>query len=145
MRTLTTFWAVLLGIALIMPELSAAEPGTNELEGKWMSKRKGDDGNEVVLLLEFKRDQFTFRMQDVDAKLLFFAKGKAAQEKAGSLKTLRLSKIEGGTSESDLQSVDDERSFVYALRYGSLLLASNFDKERDNEEPKVETYTKVSK
>lgn len=104
-------------------------------------KRKTDDG-EVTQVLEFKKDAFTFRMLSKEGSLLFFAKGKIKAEKLGAFKAVTLSDIQWGGSESDLQSADDNRSYVYTIRYGELILASNFDKERDNEEPKSETYTK---
>jgi hypothetical protein len=145
MKILTTFWAVLFGLFLLQPGLLAADSAANELDGKWTLKRKSDDGAEVTHSLEFKGDQFTFKILNKEGSPVFFAKGKVATEKAGPLKIVRLSKIQWGSSESELESSDDERTYVYTMRYGTLIFASNFDKDRDNEEAKIEIYTKASK
>jgi hypothetical protein len=50
--------------------------------------------------------------------------------------------LRAGRTEDDLEPVDDQRVSVYAVRDGKLYLASGFDKERDNERPRVEEYTK---
>ena len=126
--------------------LVAATPAqsASELNGKWSMKKKTDFG-EVTQQLEFKDESFTFRIINSEGNTAFFARGKVKLEKLGSFKAMKLSDIQWGESESDLQSSEDERNIIYSIRYSNLILAGNFDKERDNEEPSADSYSKVSK
>ncbi len=72
----------------------------------------------------------------------FHAKGKVKVEKQGPLKTLALSHIELGQYENELQSVDDTRTYVYVVGSGTLTMAGNFDRERENENPEITVYRK---
>ena len=123
---------------------SAAEPSTGlkALAGKWTASRTNDKGERYTFSLEFKDNKIVFHAKDAEGKPHLVAKGTARIEKAGPFNVLTLTDITAGRSEDDLQEVSDQRSSVYTLRDGNLLLASNFDKERENERPRVDEYSR---
>jgi hypothetical protein len=82
-------------------------------------------------------------MLEPDKTVRFVAKGTIKTEKAGPLNILTISGIEAGASADQLTPVDDRRTSVYTVRGTKLILASNFDEERDNERPGVESYERA--
>src|SRR3954468_11784308 len=110
---------------------NAAElsPALKQLAGKWTASRTNQDGEKYSFSLEFKGDKITFHARDAEGKPRLVATGKAKAMKEGPFNVLTLTDLKAGRSEDDLQEVNDERSSVYTLRDGNLLLASNFDKE----------------
>jgi hypothetical protein len=128
-------------IASHCAELSS---GLKALQGKWAGERKGRDGELYKFTLEFKGDKLTFEAKDPGGETRLMAKGTAKAEKSGAFNVLSLTDIRAGRSADDLQERDDTRASVYTLRDDKLYLASNFDKERENETPRVDEYTRVA-
>jgi hypothetical protein len=93
--------------------------------------------------MEIKGEKLTFQAFRGDNELRFVAKGNVKSEMQGPFHVMKITQIEAGGSASDLQPVNDDRSSVYFLKDGALTLASNFDKERENEKPRVEVYQRV--
>ena len=122
--------------------LSAADSALDELQGKWSVKKTNDEDRVYSQSLEFAGDKLTFELRDEEGEVRFVAKARVKTEKAGPLKIFTLSDIEGGRSASELESVGDERASVYTLRDGKLVVASNFDRERDRERPGLDVYTR---
>ena len=122
--------------------LMSADLGLDELQGKWSTKRTNDEGRVFSQSMEFAQDKMTFELRDENGDARFVAKAKVKTQKAGPLKAFTLFDIEGGRSESELQSVDDDRTSVYTLRDGKLIVASNFDRDRNRERPSIEVYTR---
>jgi hypothetical protein len=122
----------------------AAEPATglDPLQGKWSVTKTNEGGVVYSQVIEFKKDQFVFRIAGSNGQVRLFAKGKAKVERAGPFDVLTVSDIEAGRSPEDLQSVDENRAGIYALRNEKLYLASNFDKDRENQRPTVDTYVR---
>ncbi|MBI4327525.1 MAG: hypothetical protein HY674_20010 [Chloroflexi bacterium] len=132
-------------MAAALPALpSENPPGLEPLQGKWSVTKTNQDGNRYSQLIEIKKDQLTFRIIDQDERVRLFAKGTVKVEKAGPFEALILSNIQGGRSEEELEPVDDDRASVYALRDGKLILAVNFDRDRDNERPSIDTYARLA-
>lgn len=137
---------VAMGLFIVLKDIgSAAElsPALKELAGKWTASRTNQDGEKYTFSLEFKGDKVIFHARDAEGKPRLVAKGTAKAMKEGPFNVLTLTDLQAGRSEDDLKDVDDERSSVYALRDGNLLLASNFDKERRNETPRVDEYSRA--
>ena len=119
-------------------------PSLEPLQGKWSVTKTNQNGNRYSQLIEIKKDQLTFRIVGEDERVRLFAKGTVKAEKAGPFDALTLSHIRGGSSEEELEPVDDARASVYALRDGKLFLAVSFDRERDNEKPSIDTYVRLA-
>jgi hypothetical protein len=117
-------------------------PALKSLQGKWNGERTSSDGQKSKTVLEIKDDKLNFQSFNAGGDLRFVAKGTVKVDKAGGLGVLKLSDLRAGRTEDDLQPVDDERVSAYTVREGKLYLASGFDKERENERPRVEEYTK---
>jgi hypothetical protein len=123
--------------------MAVESPALAKLQGKWSGKRTTSDGQEATATLEIKGDKLTFQAFNADKELRFIAKGAVKAETLGPFHVLKLTDIEGGRSASELEAVDDDRSMVYLLKDDTLTLASNFDKDRENEKPRVEVYQRV--
>jgi len=139
MNTLTKlFGALLLGVVLCSTALAAE---IDAVQGKWKADQELN-GQKVVFHLDVKGDKFRFEAKSSDGASLMIAKGKVKVEQNGPFKTLVLHGIEWGQNESDLQPVDDTRSYAYVSGWQSMTLAGNFDRERDNEKPSITIYRK---
>lgn len=123
--------------------LAADAPSLEPLQGKWSVTKTNREGAPYRQTVEFKKDQFVLQITREDGSVRLFAKAKVKAERAGPVEVLTISEIEGGRSPDELQPVDDPRAVVFALRGDTLYLASNFDKERDNERPSADAYTRV--
>jgi hypothetical protein len=115
----------------------------SELQGKWTLKKNSDRWGDVTQTVEFKEDAFTYRVQSKQGDTLLFAKGKVKVEKLGPFKVMKLTDIEGGYSESNLEATNDDRSLVFIKGWNTLTLALNFDRDRDGEQAEADTYTKA--
>ena len=115
-----------------------------KLEGKWTTK-KTKDGTSYTQVIEIKKDKFQFRILKGGDDLSLYAEGTIKVESSGPFSVAKFTNIKAGSSESDTQSVDDERVSIYMVDEESWTLATNFDKDRDNEKPSVEVYTKAKK
>ena len=130
-------------LALIVGSVAAADsPGLDALQGAWSAKRTNQEGQVVSQVLEFKQDRMTFKLAGQDNEMRFFAKGAVAVQKLGPFQTLKITGIQAGRSEDSTEAVDDERTSVFVLEGDTLTLASNFDKARPNQPPRVETYSR---
>lgn len=113
----------------------------DQLQGKW-SVKKTREGGSFTQQLEFKKNKWTFRLLGSDGLLVLVASGDVEMKKQGAFSSARFFNIKAGRTESEMEAVDDERNSVYMLDAGTLYLASNFDRARDNEKPTVDAYTK---
>ena len=122
----------------------AADPSPElaKLQGAWSLSRTNSEGRRSFRSLEFSGGQVTFQMRDADEELQFVAKGKANAEKMGPFNILTISAIRAGRSEDELEPTDDTRAYVFTLHEGQLVFASNFDRERENQPPGLEVYTR---
>lgn len=133
-------------IALHGIRSSAADLGTPEpdalkkLQGKWVTKKTNREGQEILQVIQIQKDQLLFKVIGSDGEVRLFAKGAASTTRLGPFHVLSVSNIQGGRNESDLQSVDDDRNLIYMASDDSLSLASNFEKERDDGKPTLDTY-----
>lgn len=123
---------------------SAFADDLDRLEGKWTSEKKSAEGETVKTALEITKGKFTYRLMDASGGLRIFAKGTVKIEKHGPFNVLRFTDIQGGTNETELQEVGDDRVNPYQLGYNTLTMAGNFDRERD-EAPSVDVFKKVPK
>ena len=137
--------AIVLALAsFCLQTITWAAGGIDELQGKWSVKKTNDEGRIYSQELDIAGNRMTFELRNVDGEVRFVAKAKIDVEKAGPLKFFILSDIEGGRSASELEPVDDRRVSVYTVRDGKLVIASNFDRERDNERPSIDSYTRTA-
>ncbi len=136
--TITLVSALLMGAAL-SPSTLAAD--SDALQGKWKAEKE-IEGQKVTFNLEIKEDTFQFELKGSDGEVRMFAKGKVKLEKLGPFNTLSVLDMEAGKSESELQPVDMTRSFVYAADSKTLTMASNFDRQRENQKPELTVYQK---
>ncbi len=83
-------------------------------------------------------------MVNSDDEVRLFAKGTVKAEKLGPFNVLKISDLEAGGSADDTKAVDDDRTSVYVLGDGTLTLASNLDKDRENQEPSLDIYTRAA-
>lgn len=113
------------------------------IQGKWTVKKTGDRGA-FTQQIEFKEKKWVFKIINSDDKVAFIATGEIELKKQGPFSAARFFNIKAGRSDTELESVDDERNSVYLLDNGQFYLASNFDKARDNEKPSVDAYSKAN-
>jgi hypothetical protein len=114
------------------------------IQGKWRVKKTGDRGA-YTQQLEFKKNQWVFKIFDADDHVAFVAVGEAELKKQGPFNTIRFFKIKAGRSETDLEPMaDEERNSVYLLDNGVFYVGSGFDKARENEKPTADAYTKAN-
>src|SRR5689334_5315865 len=111
----------------------------SDIQGKWEMKKKTTRFGDATQVIEFKDQKFTYKVVSKDGETILFAKGKAKVEKLGPFNVVKLTDIEGGRSETDLQAVDDERTIVYTVGENSLNFAMNFDRAREGEETECNT------
>jgi len=145
MKTSTGFPLAISTLCLSLTAVSAAaadSSGLDALQGAWSLKRTNQEGQVVLQMMEFKQDRMTFKMTVSDSELRFFAKGAVALEKLGPFQSLKITSIQAGRSEDSTEAVDDERTSVFVVDGDSLTLASNFDKTRSGQPPRVESYSR---
>src|SRR5713226_4552662 len=131
-------------VAAALPSIGAENSsGLEPLQGTWSVTKTNAEGHRYSQFMEIKNDRLTFRLNGEDDQLRFYAKGAIKADRAGTFDILTISDLKGGRSAEDLESVDGNRALVYALREGKLILASNLDKERENEKPSLDSYVRV--
>lgn len=123
--------------------IAAESPALAKLQGKWSGKRTSSSGEETTASMEIQGTKLTFQAFNADKELRFIAKGTVKAEIVGPFHVIKISDIEAGRTAGELEPVSDERSMVYLLTGDTLTLASNFDKDRENERPRVEVYQRV--
>jgi hypothetical protein len=135
--------ALTLCLSLTVGSVSAADsPGLAALQGAWSLKRTNQEGQVVSQTLEFKQDGMTFKLAGSGGDLSFFAKSAVAVQKLGPFQSLKITSIQAGRSEDSTEAVDDERTSIFLVEGDSLTLASNFDKVRSGQPPRVESYAR---
>ena len=122
--------------------LSAAGADIDRMQGKWIVKKKNDQGVEYNQQIEIKDSSFVFTVMGLDGSVLMYAKGDVVTEKAGNLKVVKFAKIQAGSSASNLEPIYDDRTGIYRLGYNTFTVAMNFDGYRD-EDPNIEVYKKL--
>jgi hypothetical protein len=136
---------LILTAAFVLATLSPFGAFANDLDalaGKWVAKVEAQ-GQTFKQVLEIKKNKFTFEVVRDGGETALYAEGEVKTEEHGPFKAAKFYNIHGGTSASDLQAVDDDRTVIYSLGYNEITVAANFDKERA--EPPVATrYTKVA-
>ena len=136
--------AVMAGL-LTLSALTAFGDDLAKLEGKWSVKKTNDDGQTYTQVVEIKKDKFKFRIIGTGDQVVLYAEGTVKTETMGSFNVAKFTDIKAGGSEGDAQPINDDRSSVYMLGYNTWTLASNFDKDRDNQKPSVDVYSKATK
>jgi hypothetical protein len=111
------------------------------LTGKW-SVKKSNEGQNFTQTVEIKKDKFVFQVLGPDNQVVLYAEGDVKFEKVGPFNSVHFLHIRGGQSADSLQEVDDERINPYVLDGDTWMLASNFDKDRD-QKPTVDVYQRV--
>ena len=134
---------VIVGVIAMAATTNTLGQSLTDLQGKWEMKKKTTRFGEATQTIEFKDQKFTYKVVSKDGDTLLFAKGKAKVEKLGPFNVVKLTDIEGGRAETDLQAVDDERTIVYSTGENSLNFAMNFDRNREGEDTECNTYTKA--
>ncbi|MGI8604596.1 MAG: hypothetical protein ACR2OZ_16615 [Verrucomicrobiales bacterium] len=130
-------WATVL---IAANAFAAGSPSLADLQGKWFGKRTSSNGQEVTQSIEIKGDQLVFQIINADKEVRLFAKGTVKAEMLRPFSVLRITGLEAGKSPTELEPVADELNSVYVLRTGTLIVASNFDKDRDNRQPSLDKY-----
>jgi hypothetical protein len=134
-----------LTIAFVLATLSPLGALANDLDalaGKWVAKVDAQ-GQTFKQVLEIKKNKFTFEVVRDGGETALYAEGDVKTEEYGPFKAAKFYNIRGGSSASDLQAVDDDRTVIYSLGYNEITVAANFDKER-TEPPVATRYTKVA-
>jgi|ERR1051325_2232262 hypothetical protein len=124
--------------------LSALADDLAKLEGKWTAK-KSRDGQSYTQSIEIKKDTFKFRIQGSGGDLVIYAEGKFKVEKSGPFNVAKFTNIKAGSSESDISEIDDDHISIYVLNENTWTVAANFDKDRDDQKPSLDVYTKAAK
>ena len=125
--------------------LTALADDLAKLEGKWSVKKSNADGQNYTQVLEIKKDTFKFKLIRSNEEVAIYAEGHLKLEKSGPLNVVKFTDIKAGASESDTQEINDDRVSIYVLSEDTWTIAANFDKERDNQKPSLDLYTKTSK
>ena len=115
-----------------------------KLEGKW-SVKKTRDGQSYTQTLEIKKDTFKFKIIRGDNEVAIYAEGKLKLEKSGPFNVVKFTDIKAGASESDTAAIDDDHVSIYVLGDNTWTVAANFDKDRDDQKPSLDLYTKEAK
>ena len=123
--------------------LTALADDLGKLEGKWTVK-KTRDGQTYTQTLEIKKDTFKFKIMN-GTDVAIYAEGKLKLEKSGPFNVVKFVDIKGGGSESDISPIDDDHVSIYVLGENTWTVAANFDKDRDDQKPSLDLYTKEAK
>ncbi|HEV2394660.1 MAG TPA: hypothetical protein VG146_20100 [Verrucomicrobiae bacterium] len=132
---------LLLALGLWATQLQADDAAL--LSGKWLVKKVNDQGETYRQTIQVKKDKFVFEILGADDHLVLHAEGDLKLEKLGPFSSVRFIHIRAGNSLSTLDDVDDEYACVYKLDGDTWNLASNFDKDRENQKPVVDVYQRV--
>jgi len=115
-----------------------------KMAGKWSTNRTNEQGQAVTQTIEIKKDKLTFKIIGSDGVMRLFAAGDVKLEKCGVFSVMKVTNIRAGETEADANPVDEDRTLIYQLGYDTWTIASNFDKERE-QEPRVDVYKKAAK
>jgi hypothetical protein len=113
------------------------------LSGKWSVKKTNDQGEKYTHTLEIKKDKFVFQILGGDDQVTLYAEGDIKLEKLGPFNSIRFFHIRAGGSSSNMDDVEDEYVSVYVLADDNWTLATNFDKQRDQQKPSADNYRRI--
>jgi hypothetical protein len=137
------FCCLLAGLLLCAPLMFAADaPDASKLQGKWEVKKTNRQGQKVTQIIEIKNDKLIFKVFSEDDQLRLYAIGDIKTERLGPFNILKVMNIKAGGSESEAEPIDDDRQIIFTLRDDALTLASNLEKERDDQPPTLDVYKK---
>jgi hypothetical protein len=142
MRTNSLLLSLAAGASLFS-FVAAAADDSEALIGKWSVKRVNDQGQNVTQMLTIKKGKGVFQMLGAEDRVVLYAEGDLKLDKIGPFNALHFVNVRGGTSADNLQDVDDEYVSIYRLDGDSLMMASFFDKEREQQQPSVDAYHRV--
>ncbi len=129
--------AVFIGISAF------AADDLSTLTGKWSMKKTNEQGQHFTQTMEIKKDKFVFQIIGADDTVVLYAEGDLKLDKVGSFSSAKFYHIRGGQSASNLQDVDDEYNSIYVLDGDAWTMATNFDKQRDQQKPSLDLYKRV--
>lgn len=139
MKRLITLAAIITAITL-----TSFADDLAKLEGKW-SVKKSRDGQSFAQTIEIKKDTFKFKIIRGNDEVAIYAEGKLKLEKSGPFNVAKFTDIKAGASESDISDLDDDHVSIYVLGENTWTVAANFDKERGDQKPSLDIYTKAAK
>ena len=127
--------------ACVTPALSEE---LDTLAGKWTAQSTNEDGQRYTQQIEIKKNQFTFKISDTDGGTRLYAEGEIKLGKTGPFKSISFTNIKAGQSSSDANPIDDSYTSIYTMADdGAWLVVMNFDKERDQQKPRLDVYRKA--
>lgn len=115
------------------------------LEGKWSAKKTGPDGQSYTQVIEIKKGKFQFHLLRGSDEAVLYAEGTLKTETSGPFSIAKFTDIKAGASETEAQPINDDRASINVLGDDIWTLATNFDKERENQKPSADVYTKAKK
>lgn len=129
--------------ALLSGGAALAGDDLQALTGKWSIKRTNDEGQVFTQTLEVNKNKFVFEILGTDAALVLHGEGDLKLEKIGPFNSARFLNIRAGRTAADMSDVDDEYVLIYWLDGDTWTTASNFDKQRDRQKPRIDIYQRV--
>lgn len=111
------------------------------MHGKWSVNRTNENGEKLVQKLVLTKDNIKFRVMTEGGSTVMYVEGKAQIAKAGKISVIQLSNLQGGQSDSDLQSIDQEFHAPIMASYNTLYVTVGFDGE-SQEDPRLDKYKK---
>jgi hypothetical protein len=127
-------------LAALFSQTAVFADDSDALAGKWSVKKVNEQGQNITQTIEVKKDKFVFEILTTDDNVVLHAEGDLKLEKLGPFNSARFFHIRGGSSASNLDEVDDVYVSVYSLDGDTWTLATNFDKQRDNQKPSLDVY-----
>jgi len=128
---------------LILFMFTALADDLAKLEGKWSLKKTNAEGQSITQSIEITTNTFKFKIIRGDQTTIY-AEGQVKLEKSGPFNVVKFTDIKAGSSESDLDEINDDHVSIYVLGDDSWTLAANFDKDRDDQKPSLDRYTKAA-
>ena len=142
MRTSSLLLSLAVGASLFS-FVAAAADDADALIGKWSVKKVNDQGREVTQTYTIKKGKAIFQMVGAEDRALIYAEGDLKLDKVGPFNAAHFVNVRGGRSADNLQDLDDEFVSVYRLDGDTLMMASFFDKEREQMQPSMDVYHRV--
>ena len=142
MRTNSLLLSLAVGASLFS-FVAAAADDADALIGKWSAKKTTSEGREVTQTFTIKKGKATFQMLGPEDRVIIYAEGDFKLDKVGPFNAAHFVNVRGGRSADNLQDVDDEFVSVYRLDGDTLMMASFFDKEREQRQPSMDVYHRV--
>ena len=90
------------------------------LQGKWVLTKTNQQGQVDSQVLDIEKDQLRFQIVGADSKPRIISKGTIKTSKAGPFDLLSITDIRAGSSQDELQPVEETLTFVYMIRDGNL-------------------------